>query len=454
MLSILQGSWLIVKTGVKARKQCYDLSLTRGEKQAMSCIDIHCKVSLVTGKTPCSVSQPQRIDMVLTATPKDAPLAFKLTEEQALIQETIAEIAQKEFAPKAQEIDRNHRFPRENWDLLAASDVCGLPFPEEYGGAGLDAVCYAIAVEELAKACATTSVMYSAHVSLCAKPIYIFGTEEQRQKFLVPMCQGKKMGAFALSEPGSGSDAAAAVCMAKQEGDHFILNGAKNWITNGVEADYYLVIAQTDTALKHKGLVALLVEKGTKGFTFGKLEDKLGIKGSSTCQINFEDSPVPVGNMLGKVGEGFKVAMVTLDGGRIGIAAQAVGIAQGAWDHAHRYAQERVAFGKTIGKFQAIRFMLAEMQAEIDAARLLTYHASLAQDRGEKYTRDAAHAKLFASEVAMRATTKCVQIFGGYGYVTDYPVERAMRDAKITEIYEGTSEVQRIVIANQVLKGR
>lgn len=390
---------------------------------------------------------------MLTATAsKELPLSFRLTEDQMLIQETIAEIAQKEFAPRAAEIDKNHRFPRENWELLAASEFCGLPFPEEYGGAGLDHVSYAIVVEEMAKHCATTSVMYSAHVSLCASPIYLMGSEEQRKRFLPPMCKGEKMGAFALSEPGTGSDSAAATCMAELKGDHFILNGSKNWITNGIEADYYLVIAQTDRALRHKGLVALIVEKDSPGFTFGKLEDKLGIKGSSTCQIMFENTPVPVENMLGKVGEGFKVAMMTLDGGRIGIASQAVGIAQGAWDHAYRYAKEREAFGKTINNLQAIRFMFSEMQTEIDAARLLTYHASLAQDRGEKFTRAAAHAKLYASEVAMRSTVKCVQIFGGYGYVTDYPVERYMRDAKITEIYEGTSEIQRLVIANSLLK--
>ncbi|MBU6450269.1 MAG: acyl-CoA dehydrogenase [Cyanobacteria bacterium REEB67] len=383
----------------------------------------------------------------------ELPTSFKLSEEQQLIRETIREMAQAEFAPRAAEIDQKHRFPRENWNLLAASDLCGLPFPEQYGGAGLDNVSYAIVVEELASACATTSVMYSAHVSLCAKPIYVLGNEEQKMRFLPPMCQGKKMGAFALSEPGSGSDAASAKCMAVRTGNQFILNGSKNWITNGVEADYYIVIAQTDQALKHKGLVALIVEKGSPGFTFGKLEDKLGIKGSSTCQINFEDTPVPVENMLGDVGDGFSVAMITLDGGRIGIGAQAVGIAQGAWDHCFRYTKERVAFGKTINNFQAIQFMMAEMQTEIDAARLLVYNASVAQDSGEKFTKYAAHAKLFASEMAMRNTTKCVQIFGGYGYVTDYPVERYMRDAKITEIYEGTSEVQRLVIAQNVLKG-
>lgn len=390
--------------------------------------------------------------MLTATTSKELPLSFRLTEDQLLIQETIAEIAQKEFAPRAAEIDKNHRFPRENWELLAQSEFCGLPFPEEYGGAGLDHVSYAIVVEEIAKHCATTSVMYSAHVSLCASPIYLMGSEEQRKRFLPPMCRGEKMGAFCLSEPGTGSDSAAATCMAELKGDQFILNGSKNWITNGVEADYYLVIAQTDRALRHKGLVALVVEKDSPGFTFGKLEDKLGIKGSSTCQIMFDNTPVPVENMLGKVGEGFKVAMMTLDGGRIGIASQAVGIAQGAWDHACRYAKEREAFGKTINNLQAIRFMFSEMQTEIDAARLLTYHASLAQDRGEKFTRAAAHAKLYSSEVAMRSTVKCVQIFGGYGYVTDYPVERYMRDAKITEIYEGTSEIQRLVIANSLLK--
>lgn len=391
--------------------------------------------------------------MLTATTLKDLPLGFRLTEDQQLIKETVRELAQAEFAPRAAEVDRNHRFPRENWDLLAQSDLCGLPFPEEYGGAGMDHVSYSTVVEELGSACATTSVLYSAHVSLCATPIYIFGSEEQKKRFLPPMCQGKKMGAFALSEPDSGSDSAAAKCMAVRKGDQFILNGSKNWITNGVEADYYLVIAQTDQTLKHKGLVALIVEKGSPGFTFGKLEDKLGIKGSSTCQINFEDTPVPVANMLGGEGDGFKVSMVTLDGGRIGIASQAVGIAQGAWDHAFKYSKERVAFNKTINQFQAIQFMFADMQTEIDAARLLTYNACVAQDRGDKFTKLAAQAKLFASEVAMRNTVKCVQIFGGYGFVTDYPVERYMRDAKITEIYEGTSEIQRLVIAQNVLKG-
>ncbi len=387
------------------------------------------------------------------ATPTNTEsLDFSLTEDQQIIKDVVSELASKEFAPKAAEIDKHHRFPRENFNLLASSDLCGLPFPELYGGAQMDHVAYAIVVEELAKACATTSVIYSAHVSLCATPIYIFGTEVQKQKFLNPLCSGKKMGAFALSEPDSGSDSAAAKCMAKLTGDKFILNGSKNWITNGIEADYYIVIAQTDLALKHKGLVALIVEKDTPGFTFGKLEDKLGIKGSSTCQINFENSPVSVENMLGTTGDGFKVAMVTLDGGRIGIAAQACGIAQGALNHANHYAKERIAFGKPINNFQAIQFMLAEIQTEIDAARLLTYHASLAQDKGLKFTKEAATAKLFASEMCMRNTIKCVQIFGGSGYVTDYPAERYMRDAKITEIYEGTSEIQRLVIANSLLK--
>lgn len=392
--------------------------------------------------------------MIMEACKKDIGINFALTEEQSLIKEMVADIAKNEFAPKAAEIDRLHRFPRENWQLLAASDLCGLVFPEQYGGAGLDHVSYAIVVEELAKACATTSVMYSAHVSLCAKPIYLFGSEEQKQRILTPMCKGEKMGAFALSEPGSGSDSAAATCTAVDKGDHFILNGSKNWITNGVEADYYLVIAQTDRQLRHRGLVALIVEKGSPGFTFGKLEDKLGIRGSSTCELHFDGTPVPKANMLGQIGEGFKVAMATLDGGRIGIAAQAVGIAQGAWDHASAYAKERIAFGQTINKLQAIQFMLTEMAVDIDTARLLTHHASLHQDAGIRFTKEAAHAKLFASEMCMRSTVKCVQIFGGYGFVSDYPVERYMRDAKITEIYEGTSEIQRLVIASNLLKGQ
>jgi alkylation response protein AidB-like acyl-CoA dehydrogenase len=392
--------------------------------------------------------------MITQTSVKDQPLTFRLTPEQQDIRDMVREIAQKEFAPRAAEIDREHRFPRENFELLAQSDLLGLIFPEEYGGVGLDHVSYSLVVEELAKACATTSVMYSAHVSLTAAPVYQWGNEEQKQKFLAPMARGEKLGAFCLSEPGSGTDSAAARCRATLNGDHFVLTGAKNWITNGIEADYYLVIAQTDPALKHKGLVALMVEKGAPGFTFGKLEDKLGIKGSSTCQTIFEETPVPVENMLGGIGDGFKVAMSTLDGGRIGIASQAVGIAQGAWDHASAYSKEREAFGKTINNFQAIQFMLVEMATEIDAARLLTWNACVAQDAGAKFTKEAAMAKLYASEVAMRSTVKCVQIFGGYGYVTDYPAERYMRDAKITEIYEGTSEVQRIVIATNMLKGQ
>jgi butyryl-CoA dehydrogenase len=392
--------------------------------------------------------------MVAGTSLKDTPLSFSLTQEQRDIQEMVRDIATNEFAPKAAEVDRNHRFPRENFELMASSDLCGLIFPEEYGGVGLDHISYSIVVEELAKACATTSVIYSAHVSLTASPVYQWGSEELKQRMLVPMVKGEKLGAFALSEPGNGSDSAAAHCRAELKGDHFIVNGVKNWITNGVEADYYLVIAQTDPSLKHRGLVALMIEKGSQGFTFGKLEDKLGIRGSSTCQIIFEDTPVPVENVLGKVGDGFKVAMSTLDGGRIGIASQAVGIAQGAWDHAHKYSHERVAFNKTINQFQAIQFMMAEMQTEIDTARMLTYNACVAQDMGNRFTKEAAIAKLYASEVAMRNTVKCVQIFGGYGYVTDYPAERYMRDAKITEIYEGTSEIQRLVIASNLLKGQ
>jgi len=384
---------------------------------------------------------------------KDSPFSFKLSQEQSLIESTVREISEKEFAPKAAQIDREHRFPSENWDILVQSGLVGLPFPEEYGGAGLDHICYAIAVEELAIACATTAVMYSAHVSLCATPIHLFGSKEQKERLLKPLCTGQKMGAFALSEPGSGSDSAAATCAATLKGNEFILNGVKNWITNGAQADYYLVIAQSDPILKHKGLIAIIVEKDSPGFSFGKLEDKLGIKGSSTCQIIFENTPVPKENMLGNIGDGFKVAMVTLDGGRIGIGAQAVGIAQGAWNHALSYARQREAFGHRVCDFEAIRLMFADMQTEIDAARLLTYHASLVQDKGLQFTKEAATAKLYASEVAMRSTVKCVQIFGGYGYVTDYPAERYMRDAKITEIYEGTSEIQRLVIANQLLKG-
>ncbi|MCH2227991.1 MAG: acyl-CoA dehydrogenase [Candidatus Caenarcaniphilales bacterium] len=377
---------------------------------------------------------------------------IKLTEDQEMFCKMVADLASKEFAEKAKEIDKSHRFPAENVKLMAECGLMGLTVPEKWGGAEMDYVCYALAVEELSKACASTGTIFSAHLSLCAIPIYKYGNEEQHEKFLKPLATGEKLGAFALSEPGNGSDAAAMRTSATEDGDYYVLNGSKAWITNGEVADTYLILAQTDYEAKHKGVTAFIVEKGTEGMSFGKPEDKLGIRASSTTQIHFDNCRVPKANVLSKIGDGFKIAMATLDGGRIGMAGQAVGVARAAFEDSIRYAQEREAFGTKISNFQAIQFKLANMVTDIDAAKLLIYKAATAHDRGENFSRFAAQAKLFASEMAMKHTVEAIQIHGGYGYTTEYNVERYMRDAKITEIYEGTSEIQRIVIAKDLLK--
>jgi acyl-CoA dehydrogenase len=328
----------------------------------------------------------------------------------------------------------------------------GLTIPEEWGGAGMDYTCYSIAVEEISKICASTGTIFSAHLSLCTVPIEHFGNDEQKEKFLRPLATGVKLGAFALSEPGNGSDAAGMHTHAVEDGDFYVLNGSKAWISNGAVADTYLVLAQTNYELKHKGVTAFIIEKGAEGMSFGKPEDKLGIRASSTTQIHFDNCKVPKSQILGKIGDGFKIAMMTLDVGRIGMASQAIGIAKAAFEDSIKYAQQREAFGQKISEFQAIQFKLADMMVDIEAARLLTYQAISKHDRGEKFTRESASAKLFASETAMKHTVEAVQIHGGYGYTTEYNVERYMRDAKITEIYEGTSEIQRIVIAKELLK--
>ena len=377
---------------------------------------------------------------------------IKLSEDQEMFRKMLVDLASKEFAEKAKEIDKTHRFPSENVKIMADCGLMGLTVPEKWGGAGMDYVCYALAVEELSKACASTGTIFSAHLSLCTVPIYKYGNDEQCEKFLKPLATGEKLGAFALSEPGNGSDAAAMRTSAKEDGDYYILNGSKAWITNGEVADTYLVLAQTDYEAKHKGVTAFIVEKGTEGMSFGKPEDKLGIRASSTTQIHFDDCKVPKANILGELGDGFKIAMATLDGGRIGMAGQAVGVTRAAFEDSIRYAQEREAFGTKIADFQAIQFKLSDMATDIDAAKLLIYRAATAHDRGEKFSRFAAQAKLFASEMAMKHTVQAIQIHGGYGYTTEYNVERYMRDAKITEIYEGTSEIQRIVIAKDLLK--
>lgn len=377
---------------------------------------------------------------------------FNYTEEQAMLQKMVSDIAKNEFAERAKEIDQSHRFPRENVEMMAEAGLLGVTIDEKYGGGGMDYICYSIVIEELSKVCAATGTIASAHLSLCARPIQDWGSEELKQKYLPGLASGKTLGAFALSEPGNGSDAAAMRTEAKEDGDHYILNGSKAWITNGAEADVYLILAQTDRAAKHKGVTAFIVEKGWEGFSFGKPEDKLGIRASSTTQLHFDNCKVPKENILGKVGDGFKIAMTTLDGGRIGMASQALGILRAAFEESINYSNDREAFGQKINEFQAIQFKLADMGVDIDASRGLIYMAACAHDEGKPYSKLAAQAKLFASEAAMKHTVQAVQIHGGYGYTTEYNVERYMRDAKITEIYEGTSEIQRIVIAKSLMK--
>jgi acyl-CoA dehydrogenase len=377
---------------------------------------------------------------------------IKLTDDQEMFRKMISDIAKKEFSERAKEIDKTHRFPHENVEILRDCGFMGLTIPEQWGGAGMDYTCYSIAVEEISKICASTGTIFSAHLSLCTVPIEHFGNDEQKEKFLRPLATGVKLGAFALSEPGNGSDAAGMHTHAVEDGDFYVLNGSKAWISNGAVADTYLVLAQTNYELKHKGVTAFIIEKGAEGMSFGKPEDKLGIRASSTTQIHFDNCKVPKSQILGKIGDGFKIAMMTLDVGRIGMASQAIGIAKAAFEDSIKYAQQREAFGQKICEFQAIQFKLADMMVDIEAARLLTYQAISKHDRGEKFTRESASAKLFASETAMKHTVEAVQIHGGYGYTTEYNVERYMRDAKITEIYEGTSEIQRIVIAKELLK--
>ncbi|NYE58117.1 acyl-CoA dehydrogenase [Carboxydothermus ferrireducens] len=377
---------------------------------------------------------------------------FRLSEEHELLRQTVRDFAEKEVAPSAAERDEQERFDREIFKKMAELGLTGIPWPEEYGGAGMDYIAYAIAVEELSRVCASTGVTLSAHVSLGSFPIYKYGTEEQKQKYLKPLALGEKLGAFGLTEPSAGSDAGSLKTTAVRDGDYYILNGSKIFITNGGEAEIYVVFATVDRSKGHRGISAFIVEKGTPGFSFGKKEKKLGIRSSPTVELVFENCRIPKENLLGEEGQGFKIALSTLDGGRIGIAAQAVGIAQGAYEAAVKYAKERTQFGKPIAEFQGVSFVLADMATKIQAARLLVYHAAWLESNNLPYGKAAAMAKLFASETAMEVTTKAVQIFGGYGYTREYPVERMMRDAKITEIYEGTSEVQRIVISSYILK--
>ncbi len=377
---------------------------------------------------------------------------FKLSKEQEMARTLFREFAEKEVEPLAQEVDEEEKFPRETVEKMQKLGFMGIPISKEYGGQGCDTLTYVLAVEELSKKCATTGVIVSAHTSLGMDPIKRHGTEEQKEKYLKPLASGEKLGAFALTEPGAGTDAAGVQTKAVLEGDHYVLNGTKIFITNGGEADIYIIFAMTDKSKGTKGISAFIVEKDFPGFSIGTIEKKMGIRGSSTAELIFENCIVPKENLLGKEGKGFNIAMQTLDGGRIGIAAQALGIAEGALEKTIAYVKERKQFGRPIGKFQNTQFQLADMATKIEAARHLVYKAAVAKDTQKRFSIEAATAKLYAAEVAMDVTTKAVQFHGGYGYIRDYDVERMMRDAKITEIYEGTSEVQRMVISGNLLK--
>ena len=376
---------------------------------------------------------------------------FTLSKEHEMLRKMYREFAQNEVKPLAQEIDEEERFPSETIPKLAKLGLLGIPFPKKYGGAGGDNLAYAMAVEEIAKTCGTTSVIICAHTSLCCYPIYAYGTEEQKMKYLPDLLSGRKLGAFGLTEPNAGSDASGQQTVAVLEGDHYVLNGTKCFITNATEADTFVVFAMTDHTKGNHGISAFIVEKGFKGFSIGKHEKKMGIRGSATSDLIFEDCIVPKENLLGQEGKGFKVAMGTLDGGRVGVAAQALGIGEGAIDEAIAYTRERMQFKKRLSQFQNTQFQLADMKTRADAAQLLVYRAAKAKDVGDPncgfYS---SMAKLFAAEMSSDVTRRAVQLFGGYGYTREYPVERMMRDAKITEIYEGTSEVQRMVISSHL----
>ena len=381
---------------------------------------------------------------------------FTLRKEHEMARALFKEFAEKEVKPLAQEVDETEIFPRATVEKMAKNGFLGIPVPKEYGGQGCDPLTYVMCVEELSKVCGTTGVIVSAHTSLCCDPIQTYGTEAQKQKYLVPLAKGEKLGAFGLTEPGAGTDAQGQQTKAVLDGDEYVLNGSKIFITNGKEADVYVIFAVTGTVEKKgrkvKEISAFIVEKGTPGFTFGTKEKKMGIRGSSTYELIFTDCRIPKENLLGQLGKGFAIAMHTLDGGRIGIASQALGIAEGALERTIEYVKERKQFGRSIGQFQNTQFQLADMATKVEAAKMLVYKAAMAKATQKTYSVEAAMAKLYAAEVAMEVTAKAVQLHGGYGYIREYDVERMMRDAKITEIYEGTSEVQRMVISGSLLK--
>jgi butyryl-CoA dehydrogenase len=380
---------------------------------------------------------------------------FELTKQQKLSRKIARGFAQKELESRAQELDESMEFPRDAIKKMAKLGFMGISIPKEYGGAGLDSISYTLIIEELAKACASTAIIIAVHNSVCAFPLYLLGTEQQKQQYLLPLARGKKLGAFALTEPNAGSDPASLETTAELHGKHYILNGTKIFITSGDSSDVVIVMASTDRKKRSRGITSFIVEKGFEGFYIGKKENKLGIRGSDTCELIFENCTVPAENVLGIPGEGITSALTALDTGRIGVGAQAVGVAQGALEESVKYCKERKQFGKPIADFQAIQWMIADMATEIAAARMLVYHAAWLKDQGQPFTSESSMAKLYASEVAMRAATKAVQIHGGYGCMKDYKVERLMRDAKVIEIYEGTSEIQRLIIARNVIgKGR
>ncbi|MGI5850433.1 MAG: acyl-CoA dehydrogenase [Christensenellales bacterium] len=377
---------------------------------------------------------------------------FDLTQDQEKFRETIREFAIKEVLPIAAEIDENERFPRETINKMAKNNLMGIPYPLKYHGAGRDTLSYVLAIEEISRVCAATGDILSAHISLACHPIFQFGNKQQMDKYLIGMNEGTLLGAFGLTEPEAGTDSAAQTTTAVLRGSHYILNGSKIFITNGGEADVYIIFAMTDKSKGTKGISAFIVEKDFPGFIIGEKQNKMGIRGSITSRLYFQDCVVPKENLLLEEGKGFSIAMKTLDGGRIGIAAQALGIAQGAFDETVKYMKKRVQFGKPIASFQGLQWLVADMAVRIDAARLLVYKAACLKEENKPFSREAATAKLFASETAMKVTTLAVQIFGGRGYMKEYPIERMMRDAKITEIYEGTSQVQKMVIARDIFK--
>jgi butyryl-CoA dehydrogenase len=377
---------------------------------------------------------------------------FSLTKEQEMVKKFAREFAENEVKPLAAEIDETERFPRETVEKIARYDMMGIIFPKKYGGAEGEGISYAIVVEELSRVCASTGIILATHISLGTNPIYQFGNEQQKEKYLPLLTSGKYLGGFALTEANAGTDASAQQTIAVLEGDNYILNGSKLFITNGGESDTYIVFAMTDKSKGTRGISAFIVEKHFPGFKIGKKENKLGIRASSTCELIFEDCIVPKENLLGQEGKGFSIAMQTLDGGRIGVAAQALGIAQGALDETIKYMKERKQFGKTIANFQGLQWMVADMEVKVQSARWMVYNAAYRKQNKLSFSKEAAMAKLYASEVAMAVTTMAVQLHGGYGYTKDYPVERMMRDAKITEIYEGTSQVQRMVISGSLFK--